>query len=71
MADINITNDENGNFDIRCSVCGEPISVVDEFGMFCKNLCGREESVKAQEQYGNILNQIMDNTALMIEKKKE
>jgi hypothetical protein len=42
--------------DVKCSKCGEPITEVNEFGMFCKNLCGLEESKLAAKSFGELMN---------------
>lgn len=41
--------------DVTCTVCGGPITHSDEYGMWCDNECGRERSIKAQEEYDGML----------------
>lgn len=33
-----------GHLSITCTECSEPIDHSDEYGMWCKNECGREDS---------------------------
>jgi len=40
---------------IYCDDCGKPLSVTNENGMFCEDMCGYEESVKAGKEINNII----------------
>ena len=42
------TMDKDGNATVTCD-CGKPITFVDKYGMFCEDLCGYEESIKAEK----------------------
>lgn len=43
-----------------CQVCGEPITVANKYGMFCKNLCNMQRSVDAEESVKRIFNTVFD-----------
>lgn len=59
--DIKKTEYEDGTYDadITCTICGRPITHSDEYGMWCDNECEREKSVKAQEEFGGMLNDLV------------
>ncbi len=41
--------------EITCDTCGKPISVTNQYGMFCENLCGLEESKEAKKKVDKLL----------------
>jgi hypothetical protein len=43
---------KDGSIDITmtCKKCGQPIETVTDMGMFCKNMCGEQESRAAFEK---------------------
>jgi len=41
-----VTIDDKGNASVTCD-CGKPLTKVNEYGMFCDDMCGYEESIKA------------------------
>ncbi len=55
------TRAPNGGVDlyITCAECGEPLTVVNEYGMFCKNLCGYERSKAAATEMGAIFDRLV------------
>lgn len=40
---------EPGNWEVTCAQCGKPISVTNENGMFCEDLCGMDKAVEARK----------------------
>lgn len=48
-----------GCIEIHCEYCGKAIDYTDEFGMFCKNRCGYEESKKAAKKLKKLMKQFM------------
>lgn len=56
-----ITKNADGseNVTVTCKMCGEPITQTNEFGMYCKNLCGMDKDKEAKKQIDGILNNIL------------
>jgi len=42
--------DDKGNVEVTCDDCGKRITHSNEFGMFCEDNCGLEESKVAKAQ---------------------
>lgn len=53
------TMDEKGNASVTCD-CGKPIVTANEYGMFCEDMCGYEESKRASK----ILDALIIDTCL-------
>lgn len=49
-----INQREDGGIDVLCK-CGKPIVISNEYGMFCEDMCGYEESKKAAEAMGPLI----------------
>lgn len=43
------------NAHIYCDDCGKDITVSNEYGMFCEDLCGLEESIKAGKEIDKLI----------------
>jgi hypothetical protein len=47
--------DKYGDVFAYCEVCGKPLTVVNEYGMFCDEMHQYEESVKCRERLDEII----------------
>jgi len=47
--------DDKGNVEVTCDDCGERITHSNEYGMFCDNNCGLEESKAAKQQVESMI----------------
>jgi hypothetical protein len=45
-----IFDETTGNVEVTCDICGERITHSNEWGMFCDNECGLEESKAAKDE---------------------
>lgn len=45
---------------VKCEICGEPLTVVNEHGMFCRHLHGLEESIQAKRRIKQLLKNLED-----------
>jgi hypothetical protein len=45
MCEISVSG-SGANVEFRCKKTGKPITVTNEYGMFCEDLCGLEEMKK-------------------------
>ena len=45
-----IFDETTGNVEVTCDICGERITHSNEWGMFCDNECGLEDSKKAKDE---------------------
>jgi hypothetical protein len=50
---------EGTNAHVFCDDCGKDLTVANVYGMFCEDLCGYEESVKASEQIDEMVKGIL------------
>jgi len=55
MCDVDVQEISEGNFDITCLTSGKPITISDEFGMWCEDKCNYQESIDATEELKNLL----------------
>jgi len=39
---------KDGTIEAICD-CGKPLVIMDEYGMFCKDKCGYQESIQAKK----------------------
>jgi hypothetical protein len=53
-----VKDDGKGNLEINCSYCGKPITHSNEFGMFCDDECGMEESKNVMHELDDALSQL-------------
>jgi len=44
---------------VYCDDCGKPLTVVHSVGMFCEDMCGFEESVKAGEEIDALIQRML------------
>jgi len=58
---VNMTKSKDGtlNASVTCDRCGEPLTVVNRHGMFCKNRCFEEESIAAESKIEELMASIM------------
>ncbi len=49
MCEIVCKNTANG-VDVTCSISGKPITISNEYGMFCEDMCQLEECKSGYEQ---------------------
>jgi len=56
---IIITEHSDGTIsaDVNCTECGKPITVANEYGMFCEDRCLEEES----KAYGDLAKTLIDD----------
>jgi ribosomal protein L37AE/L43A len=49
---VKTKKNKDGTIDVTmtCKKCGEPIDRATDMGIFCKNMCGSEDSKKAYEK---------------------
>lgn len=47
------------NLEITCETCGKPIVTSDKYGMYCKDLHGRKEAIKAYRELNKMINQCL------------
>ena len=52
-----IFDDKTGSVDVTCDDCGKPITHSNEFGMFCEDNCGLQESKEAKKVVMSMLGQ--------------
>lgn len=48
------------DIEIRCPHCGKLLSVTNKYGMFCEDLCGYDESVKAAKKAKKLIGDMMN-----------
>ncbi len=48
----------------HCDMCGKPLTIGNDNGMFCEDMCGNEESIQANIQ----INSILDTVNSLLEK---
>jgi len=55
---LTLNNDGTKNLSIVCKKCNKPINTSNQYGMYCEDLCGMEDDIKAfkkiQGMFGNI-----------------
>ena len=59
---------KDGNIEVKCDVCGKPITHADKYGMWCEDECGREECMedmskifgKIEEMFGADFSKYLD-----------
>lgn len=44
---------------VFCDDCGKPITITNQFGMFCDDLCGFEESVEASKSIDSLIELVL------------
>lgn len=44
---------------VTCDDCGKPITVANELGMFCEDMCGIEESKEAGKQIDALIEKLL------------
>jgi hypothetical protein len=49
---------EGSHAHVTCE-CGKDITVTNVYGMFCEDMCGHEESVKASEETDKMIKGIL------------
>ena len=49
--------DDKGNVEVTCD-CGKRITVTNKYGMFCEDMCGYEESIKADKLIENMIHML-------------
>jgi len=54
------TIDDKGNASVTCE-CGKPLTKVNEYGMFCDDMCGYKESIKASTLLDAIIEDVCMN----------
>jgi len=47
------------NLEIACPTCHKRLTVVNEYGMFCEDLCGLEESKEASKVISKLIGKLM------------
>ena len=52
---------KDGNLTVTCDDCGKPLTQVNAYGMFCDEMCGYEESVKASELLDIFISDLCSN----------
>jgi hypothetical protein len=45
------------NIEITCETCDKPIVTSDKYGMYCKDLHGRKEAIKAYREINEMIKQ--------------
>ena len=40
--------------------CGKDITITNEYGMFCEDICGYEESVEASKQVDDLISKLLN-----------
>jgi len=50
-----------GELDAVCDDCGKPLTVSNEFGLFCEDQCGLEESRHAKNKLKEIIDLFSEN----------
>jgi len=53
--------------EIVCRECGKPLTVVNDYGLFCEDLCGFKESKKAASH----LKKMIEDLGEMFNRRKE
>ncbi len=48
----------NGNLKVTCTKSNKPLSVTNQWGMFCEDLCNLEECKKAEKKINKILDEM-------------
>lgn len=58
---VKIKKNKNKTVDVEvtCDYCGKPITHTNEYGMFCDNYCGLEESKKAKEFWDEFIKKFL------------
>lgn len=55
MCNISHQEISPGDLDIFCSISGKPITITDNYGMWCEDKCEYEKSVEAQKMILEVL----------------
>lgn len=48
----------NGNLTLTCLTSKKPLSVTNQWGMFCEDLCNLEECKKAEKEINKLLDEM-------------
>jgi len=58
---IKVTEPKPGHLWLNCDQCGKPVSKTNEYGMFCEDMCGLEESKKGFDELRKVMEGMFPN----------